>query len=473
MRNKARLISILLVLLGSPSAVLAESPANAADVSAPRQATASGPEEPNQPQLLLRAPLIDLPFNISSGYSFPSMYQSVYLSSGVNQWVHQMIGSIWPERDNIWKTVGTYLLIALYDVNQPFDGWNHEEGHCACLTVNRIPHEDDIYRTPFAEMVSVSHVKDEDLAWLKNTRPADFTRLCEAGGENEIAAVLAMQKNNFFNRRCSAYDRFDWWLRSLGLIYYVNLCATAELDALTQAGLRAEGPDPDERDIVGGDYSAWVYDLFNPDLAYESGAHGRPHPTGVGVSRYIQFSDLTDEQVRYLQLQQWLLALNFLSPQFWGFDRFQTRNPFAARTLTWNAGLVHQLTSFGSSTDVNLFLQQDEANIFIAYHNYCNRDAYFPGLTAELIRCPVEFNGRPAYLSAGVSAWLQPQNQRFDSKSAAPGAQATLEISLPVMPGMEIFARGDAKTAGWVMGNPYLEGAVQFQTGIIGVLPSK
>jgi len=430
---------------------------------------------PPQPSLLLELPVLDSPFNTAHGFSFPSMNQSFAITGGVTQGIHRTLAVLWKPRVSDRSIEGLFSnrrlgglcsSILLFDALSPFPGWTHEEGHRAVLSRRGISSRDDIYRNPFAKMVSVSHVRDEDLAWLKDRYPADMVRLAEAGGEAQVESVLRMRKDNFFGGRSSHCDLLDWWINLGTLGYYVWLCGDDEVNRITEEETRKEDADIAKRDIVGGDYLSWVYDLHRPDEPYLSGLRGRPHPSGVGVDRYIQPSELTSEERRYLKLQGRLFFLNLLSPQMFGFDGFHGTDPITRHPCRWNVAVTHHLTSFGTATGIHLFYKQGKTNLGFTYNSYLARYKYWPGLSVELVRYAIGVGGKTLAVSGSASAWLQPAEQRFASTKAQAGYGLALGAAYPLTRQLAWSLEGEAKSKGWVAGNVYLEPAVQARTGI-------
>ena len=429
--------------------------------------------------LLIELPVADIPFNTAYGFSFPSMPQSIAITGGVTQAAHHAFAVLWqpqvPDPSlkglmNNRKLGGLWSSILLFDMLSPFRGWTHEEAHRAVLSSRGISSRNDIYRNPFAEMVSVSHVLDEDLARLKDSHPADMVRLAEAGGEAQLESSFRMRKANFVAGRSSKYDLVDWWVNAGTIAWYVWYCGNDEVNGITEEETRKEDADVSKRDIVGADYLSWVYDLFRPDEPYLSGLRGRPHPSGVGVDRYIQPSELTGDELRYLRLQGRLIFLNFISPQMFGFNRFRGTNPITHRRFWWNAAVTHHLTSFGTATGLHFFFQQGRTNLVFTYNSYISRTRYWPGLSIDLVRYPVEVAGKILSVSTSASAWLQPLGQRFASTKARAGCGVTLGASYPLARHLEWTLECDTKSEGWMAGNVYLDAAVQFRTGMILLL---
>jgi hypothetical protein len=103
-------------------------------------------------------------------------------------------------------------------------GWLHEEWHRAVLAHRGISAQDDMVFFPFLRgIVSVSHVADEQLAWLKQAYPADSVRLAEAGYEADISFAFALKRRAFFDRKRFDLDRHLAYLESFSAVAYLVL----------------------------------------------------------------------------------------------------------------------------------------------------------------------------------------------------------------------------------------------------------
>lgn len=465
------------------AAPVAADSAAAADSVATTHSTAAAPAGESargSRTVAVDLPLLDIPFNGENGGSFPSVSQALGITCGVTRGVHHSLVNLWHPgiADRSPRALaanrrlgGLCASLLVFDALSPFSGWAHEEGHRAILSLRGISSRNEIYRNPFAGMVSVSHVRDEDLAWLKDRHPADMVRLAEMGGEVQLESVLRMRKANFFSGRASTCDLLDWWLRLGSLTWYVWYCGEDDANRLIEEETLKENADVSRRDIVGGDYLSWVYDLFRPDEPYLAGVRGRPHPSGVGVDRYIQPSELTGEERRYLRRQGRLMLLNFLSPQLFGFDRFGGADPATGGDRWWNVAVTHQLTTFGTATGLHLLCRRGGTNLAFTLNNYFSRYRYWPGLSVELAEVPVRVAGSALLVSASGSAWLQPAGQRFAATKARGGGGMILGVACPLAERLAWRIECDGKSEGWVAGNVYLDPAWQARMGLRWRLP--
>ncbi len=316
----------------------------------------------------------------------------------------------------------------------------------------------DVYDLPlFAETIAVSHVDDADLIRLKRDHPADQVRLSAAGIEAQNEFVTALEKDAFFSGVRNR-NWFLYWTNLANNFFYLDTCASTEANVITADANESEGGNVSKRDFTGLDCNAWVYDLFRPDEPYE--ARGT-HPSGVGIDRYIDWSDLTPSEQKFLRRQRNLALLSFADPFLFVFsDRFQWS------AVPWTANLRHYLTSFGYSIDANLFMRQPRYDVFATAHWYRNAHHAFPGLSVEWRGISAPFFPESWHLSFTTAAWRQPKAQRFDSADSATGGEFAARLDVPVTATWQTFIETDWKTAGWVAGNVYLNRNFSARVGV-------
>ncbi len=402
-------------------------------------------------------PVVDLPFNMTDGgFIFPSMRQSLGISTGFYQSVHHAIGGDRPG-------LGKRLMIAGFDVltySLPFGAaWLHEEWHRAVMGHRHIASFNDTWNFPFgAQLIAVSHVEDSELIRLKRDFPADQVRLNSAGMESQLEQNLLIEKRRFFHGTRS-WDQGVLWFNHVNVIAYVNTCASgSQADNATDHQNNSDGADIAKRDFTGLDCTAWVYDLFRPEEAYQ--ARGM-HPSGVGINRYRRYSDLREEEREFLRTQSVLTFINLADPFL--IEKTSFKGSLFGFGERWNWNLRHFLTSFGYSLEGNIFIKDGERNWLFKAHAFANAVRVFPGLSAELSRWPMP--GSKQKLTSRVSLWAQPEAQRVKSTVDRLGVLAALEIARPIAPGFEVHAGLEGKSEGWVAGNVYIEPAMSLWTG--------
>ncbi|MAE18895.1 hypothetical protein CMK12_08210 [Candidatus Poribacteria bacterium] len=412
---------------------------------------------------------LDLPFNLSHGGRFPSMDQSLALTAGFYTLSHSAIGHLWTQinwgrYDTLIEKTLTIISVTLFDLSTvalPLaDAWLHEEWHRAVMNHRGISSFNDIYYLDlFAEMIAVSHVDDRDLVRLKQKYPAEQIRLSEAGIEGEQQLVLKLERDNFFSRK-NAWHYFLYWLIKLNSLSYVVSGNSTEVDELTDEFNQKEGRNIEVRDFTGHDFTAWVYDLHRPQEAYQKRGI---HPAGVGLDRYIKFSDLTSDERIFLRRQARLQWLNLLDPYLIGLKggRIPTSTP-----LRFNLSLGHMLTSFGYTIDTHLFLQRGWANLFIVGHRYFNHQRHFSGLEIQLIDYPLNWSNNRLLVTSELGVWTQPKAQSFYTDRASLGGLFALKIYRLLSDRWAVFLGGKIKSVGWVAGDISLDQSLTANIGL-------
>jgi hypothetical protein len=407
----------------------------------------------------LDAPLIDAPYNWNDGYTAPSMRQSLMLTRDLYQYAHHEIGARLADRPSteIISIIGFDLLFTWLPLG---DSWLHEEWHRAVLGRYGINSRNDVYDIPlFEDAIAVSHVRDADLMALKAQHPADQVRLSAAGIEAQYELNLLLEKDAFFHGVRNR-NGFLLWVNAVNSIAYLDACAGPEADDYTADFHKEEGARVKVRDFTGLDCTAWVYDLFRPEESYD--ARGA-HPSGVGIDRYIDWSDLSTDERSYLRRQRNLSLLNLVDPFLFGYGGFDGSG---TSTLRWNMSLRHHLTSFGDSTGVNVFLRTSEIDAFAMLQLFRNHQRVFPGISLELRRLPLLMATPNAWIGVTAAMWNQPKNQNFYADAGELGGQLVIRLDHRLRENIDAYVEADAKTSGWVAGNVYLDANLSMRLGV-------
>ncbi len=460
----------------------------------------SEPEEKSLiPPQVYSFPVLDLPFNTDRGSyktenssPVPSMEQSLHLTKNSIQISHRGIQHFFgkfertrndPRFSRISMIVFDYLFYALPIPTNI--SWMHEEWHRAVLGRRNISSENDVYiAKPFASSISVSHVKDEDLARLKKDHPSEMVRLSAAGMESQTVLNLHLRKDSFVFGTDPSSDMSSLLINSVSNTAYLQTCSGRSADGFTIKSNLTER-SISKRDFVGLDCNAWVYDLFRPNEPYSMRGI---HPSGTGIDRYIKYSnetnlnvrvqnflmygndkrhsDLTKQEQDYLNLQYRLSYINFLNPSLLGYGRFRAVSPFNGKDFYWNAGAAHYLAPFGYSANLHFLFKQENINILFIYHTYINAYRKLPGVELELIRYPSSLLGKKVFWNLGIHLWIQPYQQKFWTAETEAGALVRASVSVPVSDSLEIFLGASLKSRGWVAGNVYLDKAAEIKTGV-------
>lgn len=446
-----------------------------------------------KPKLILDFTLIDAPYQnnaantVSNGsknigsylkaYANPSMNQSLSYSSTLYSAAHYGIDKLFRQSshygiDNIFQKKSSEstgcLKPFLYTFTILFsdfvltyapggDGWLHEEYHRSVLTRFGANSFNDMNTFPIgAELISVNNVKDEDLIRFKQTSPADFIRLHVAGIEGEYLLIDKLQRNNFFYRQNITHE-FLYIIATANSIAYVKICSDpSEVNSITDE-LNYKESEISKRDFTGLDFTAWAYDLFNPNEPYENRGI---HISGNGIDRYRKTTDLSDDALKYLKKQGNLQFLNILSPMLIGFRRIKLNDG-----LYGNFAVRNYLTSFGNDISLNIYLQNDKRNMVFAYHHASNYKNWFPAFQAELFEEPITFGKHKFVYSPKLLVGLQPKKQEFKTSKASFLGEASCRIDWLIKK-VQPWISFSAKTDGWIAGNEFLNKNISFRAGL-------
>lgn len=409
-------------------------------------------EDPEKSKVNLSFPVLDLPYNAKTYFpNYYSMRQSLHLSTSFYEGMHYWVGP------NPWKILAVDFIATYLPLG---DSWMHEEWHRSVMTNRGIGSFNDVNLIPFgAEIIAVSHVDDQDLVRLKSDHPADQVRLSSAGMESQVAQNQLVERHHFFDE-IKTKDQILLWMNSISVTSYLYTCSTTEADKTTDEQNREDGIDISRRDFTGLDCNAWVYDLFRPDEPYT--ARGT-HPSGVGIDRYIRYSDLNDKEKEFLQRQTSYSLVNFVDPFLFGKDEFSAS--WKGQSFKWNARLAHFLTSFGATIDSILFLKTETEKFALTWHHGMTDTRYLPGLSFEWLDKQLPLQA--AKMSLGLTVWQQPRGQRVEESAQETVVRSYSELKYRHNQRWSSFYGLDLKTPGWIAGNPYLDRNLSLYSGVL------
>lgn len=405
-----------------------------------------------------------------SAFGSPSMRQTTAISKSFHEAVNHGIYKLWNRRESdnpLRKLINkggeavTGTLVSLLTSYLPLgSGWAHEEFHRNALTVRQVYSYNDIYSFRLlAETVSVNKVTDQDLINLKKNYPTDIVRAAEAGIEGEYQLITALQKDAFFyDIKSGTTSPILYWLTVAGTTGYVRICANPSSETITTEMNEQEKTIP-VRDWVGLDFNAWVYDLFRPNEPYESRGI---HPSGVGIDRYRRYSDMTPDMLAYLKKMGNRQLVNYISPHMLGIRRIRL-----GPDMWGNVALRHYLTSFGDDMSLDLFFKHREHNLYVAIHRYSNQNQNFGGLDVQYIDRPLRIAKMPLTLSLRGMVWSQPQEQSFITNKGQAGGLVSVQVRTSNTRIWQPYLEAEAKTAGWVAGQPFLDANVSVRAGLM------
>ncbi len=390
-------------------------------------------------QFYIDLPFIEYPYNFKAEFPTASMDQSVQLSKsfyfathfGIELFGKRHLG----KNGDVWSKV----IMSIVDFAPiPFSNtWLHEEYHRSILSLYEIESRNTFWSN------SVRGVKDEDLVHFKLDNPSALVREATAGSEGNLEFVLAIEKDVFFN------EVTTW---NYGLYWGNYLVNSFYLFGSTQKGSKplvkfknSENENILKRDANGYDPINATYDLFNPFISYtERGTH----PSGIGVDRYVEFNDLSEEAQGFLNNQFKLSLLNFIDLNLLGIDELGTKTKF-------NFSMRHHMTSFGFMVGGNVFFKNKKLGGIFSPKIYRNENNSFLGLEIEL---------RNNWGMIRLAGWQQPSNQLFYDTNKKLGGFLQVQFSPPFkkfLPYIDLSLKSD----GWLAANPYLENNFTVKVG--------
>ncbi len=445
------------------------------------------------PRLLLDLPLIDAPYmwyagqmaankrmnitngsdammnagDILRGYESPSMQQALAVTKDLHATNYYFTNKLWngllkpTDRKrfllnrlaaNAQAGVVDYLLAYQLMVFGP--AWMHEEFHRSGTSLRGIPTFNETYYRFGGGIASasVSHVSDTNMVLFKQEAPNELVRSFASGIEGQYALLRNMQQDNFFQR--TQYPNVVMnILLTKQAVGYVRQFLAPDYDQSIDT-MNFYGDQVAERDYVGWDFTAWVYDLYRPNEPYTDRGQ---HPFGEGIDRVIKRVDLSPEEDAYLKRMGDLQYLNFLSPEMIGIHAIRigahTRFSFAVR---------HVLTSFGYDLGGDLLLDRKGRHWLLGIHTYHNRDQVFGGI--ELMRKGLRMGAAEVDLRGML--WMQPEHGGFDDQEGAIGGLMTVRTAFRMGNALKAYAEAEGKSNGWVMANPYLGSNLSVRAGI-------
>ncbi|MBL7932842.1 MAG: hypothetical protein JNL60_13115, partial [Bacteroidia bacterium] len=330
-------------------------------------------------KLRLSLPLVDLPQNYLLPYRAPSMQQSFELSNDFYElsfWGIDALGDkIFIPKNKEYKKgrkvgnaifkYGLSLVFSQYasELPIPLGVWGHEEFHRSVLGVGNISSKNGNWILNKWDG-TVYGISDSVLTHLKTENPNNLLYSYVAGVQYEIALNEKTSLNDFYKKR--TLNKNALLLYNAYYVYnYFKFSTSSISDSVKVLAPPHENKNPIERDYAGADLTAWVYDMFNPSLPYNS---RDSFPGGYGVNRRIGFSDLSSEEQLYLKNQKKLSLLNFINPAIFFINSIKLNNNFSFNLFTQYAP-----THFGNDIAVFVPMKYKKLNLLLNLHNYANK----------------------------------------------------------------------------------------------------
>jgi hypothetical protein len=424
------------------------------------------------PAVPLRITLVDLPALIDGP---PTMAQSLDLTHAGQRLIARGVWRGLERRggEGLAMGLGVPLTVGLAALSSPLNTWMHEEWHRAVLRRNAIPSTNGVYdpRSWVADAVKVHNVQDSDLIGLKRDYPADLVRLHAAGFESQDALAHRGTEAAFFHgpgpgaggahwgRLATAHDLsavFQMW-NELGSWMYLRRCLDPALDQQIDE-IAFDEPLMGDRDAIGPDCTAWALDRDTPSAPYD--ARGL-HPTGLGVDRYVGPGDLSPAARAELERLSRLRLIGLLNPHLFFIDGFR----IGEGRDRWTAWARAVPTPWGVDVSVRGGLVIGEQRALFGLHAGVSDGPLVPAVELGWVDAPLA----PRWaLDLQLLAGAQPRDLLSSARGLAPFADLRARTSFRAMPLLDTWLELEGKTAGWVLGNAYLDPDLSVRAGVTG-----
>jgi len=425
-------------------------------------------------KLRLNAPLVDFPQNASLPNHYPSMNQALEYSRdfyelgfwGIDALGNKIFKSLDKPYTNLRKFSNHAFKYALglgfskygSELPIPLGIWAHEEFHRTTLGVKNVASENGNWMLSRWDG-TVYGISDQTLDHLKQNELNQLLYSYTAGVQYEILLNQKTTIDDFFNKR--AHSKNALLLYNAYYTYNYFKFATGPFsDSVKNIAPEFENADPAQRDYAGADLTAWVYDMYNPSLPFTS---RDSFPNGEGVNRRVGFSDLSSDAQTFLVQQKKLSLLNFINPAIFFVNRIRIN-----ANLSFNFFAQYAPTHFGSDVAFYMPVQFKKINGLINVHQYRNNNQSGFGIGLGIYNYRIMEK-----LGIDLAANYWNQSRDFLSAEKINGGSVDLNVNYALTKRLGVYTRVQAKTDGWIIGNPYLESNFSIQAGLNFNLPQK
>lgn len=413
-------------------------------------------------KLRLTAPLVDVPENFDLPHHYPSMDQSLKFSLdfyelaywGIDELGNKLFKDPYGEKfsnDAFKYVIG--LAFAKYgsELPVPLGVWAHEEYHRAVLGMYDISSKNGNWLFTRWDG-TVYGVSDEELSDLKSNDLDGLLYAYTSGIQYEVNLNRQIMMNDFYNSR-SHYKNALLLYNAWYVYDYFRFSASDKSDSVKVIAPENESINPIERDFAGADLTAWVYDMFNPDLPFTS---RDAFPEGDGVNRRVGFSDLSDEARDYLKSQKNLALLNFVNPAIFFINRINLSEDFSFNIFTQYAP-----THFGNDIALYVPFTYRKTNLLVNIHRYSNKEDAGLGVGLGIMNFRLSDKIES---DLSINYWNQPES--FFSNDKVNGGFINFESRYSISEKFSVFLGIDGKTKGWMIGEPALKSSYSVQAGL-------
>lgn len=413
-------------------------------------------------KLRLVLPALDAPENFNIPHKYPSMDQALEFSSdfyelgfwGIDEAGNKLFND--PQGDKFTNNAFKYIVGLAFskygsELPIPLGVWAHEEYHRAVLGYKDIVSENGNWLFTRWDG-TVFGVSDSSLSILKRHDIGQLLYAYTSGVQYEANLNQQISIRDFHTKR-SHYKNALLLYNAYYIYDYFNFSASEKSDSVKVLAPPDESKNPMERDFAGADLTAWVYDMFNPDLPFTS---RDVFPGGEGVNRRVGFSDLSADAQDYLEKQRSLSLLNFVNPAIFFINRIRISDAFSFNFFT-----QYVPTHFGNDVALYIPFTYRNYDLLVNFHKYSNKEDAGAGVGLGIYN--FRLNGK-LESDLSVNYWNQPKSFYSDEKIS--GGFINFESRYQMSKKLAVFLAFDAKTKGWMIGEPDLYKDYSIQAGI-------
>lgn len=416
-------------------------------------------------QLKLSLSLIDLPQNYATTNRIPSMQQSLDLSNdfyelsfwGINEIGNKLFNRMGNDKgskiiNSVFK-FGLSLGFSKYasELPIPLGVWAHEEYHRSVLGINQISSKNGNWLFNRWDG-TVYGISDASLNKLKSENINGLLYSYAAGVQYEVAQNQLTALNDFYKKRTFCKNALILY-NAYYVFSYFKFSTSSISDSVKVIAPKYESKNPMERDFAGADLTAWVYDMFNPSIPFNS---RDSFPGGDGVNRRIGFSDLSQQAQSYLKEQKSLSLLNFVNPAIFFVNRIKINN-----RLSFNLFTQYAPTHFGNDIALYTPVKYTKYDLLLIVHKYSNYSSSGYGVGLGLYNYKLS---KKWEADVTLNYWNQPES--FYDNSKISGGQFSMTSKYDFSKSFSGFLRVTGKTKGWLISNPYLQNNISLQAGL-------
>ena len=259
----------------------------------------------------------------------------------------------------------------------------HEEGHRSILTAEGIG---SISKPYFNKnlVAYVVGVRDETLVNLRNANLPVATRMYTAGLESDYALLLRESSMLNWNEESYKVLWIEYFFRKVSLVSYY---ATGLFNMNIK--LKEENNEFD-RDIAGHDVYGAARALHNP---------------GMDFKRYVDYSNLSPDERKFVKRVGWRSLLNIIDLTLFGHNGFRVNDKYRI-----NFSLGYSMAPFGDFIDEHFWFYSNSLKAHLYFRQFQNHSNWYPAVGIDFKDIKI---ARNLSSNIGVHGWSQPKGLKF------------------------------------------------------------